>query len=271
MPNRIIKESICTSNNIDSLSPMEEIFFYRLIVNCDDYGRLDARPQILRAKCFPLKIDQVKDSDVNAWTEALVKAGLIITYTVNDILYLQMATWRKHQQVRASKSKYPAPDESCNQLISDEINGNHPNTNVPVTRNRIRESESKNICASDDALCPPVDENEKIGAANEGDEYPPEFEEFWTQYPRRVNKGKALRNWRARTKSKRYSPGDMVAAAQHYAEHCVATDKETRYIMHPATFLGPDQPFREWILGPPEPAGGQEKEKWEGVVFDNTT
>ena len=49
MPNRIIKESICTSDTIDQLSPEEEIFFYRLIVNCDDYGRMDARPQILRA------------------------------------------------------------------------------------------------------------------------------------------------------------------------------------------------------------------------------
>ena len=42
MPNRIIKESICTSCEIDSLTPEQEVFFYRLIVNCDDYGRMDA-------------------------------------------------------------------------------------------------------------------------------------------------------------------------------------------------------------------------------------
>ena len=55
MPNRILKESICTSDTIDQLSWFEEVFFYRLIVNCDDYGRMDARPAILKARLFPLK------------------------------------------------------------------------------------------------------------------------------------------------------------------------------------------------------------------------
>ena len=36
MPNRVIKESICTSEQIDALTPFEEITFYRLIVNADD-------------------------------------------------------------------------------------------------------------------------------------------------------------------------------------------------------------------------------------------
>ena len=52
MPNRILKESICTSESIDRLSWLEEVTFYRLIVNCDDYGRMDARPPILRARLF---------------------------------------------------------------------------------------------------------------------------------------------------------------------------------------------------------------------------
>jgi len=61
MPNRIIKESICTSNNLDSLLPEEEVFFYRLLVNCDDYGLMDARLSILRAKLFPLKLNKIKE------------------------------------------------------------------------------------------------------------------------------------------------------------------------------------------------------------------
>lgn len=46
MPNRIIKESICTSDTLSRLSDFQENFFYRLIVSVDDYGRLDARPAI---------------------------------------------------------------------------------------------------------------------------------------------------------------------------------------------------------------------------------
>ena len=41
MPNRIIKESICTSDNVDQLTAFEETVFVRLIVNCDDFGRMD--------------------------------------------------------------------------------------------------------------------------------------------------------------------------------------------------------------------------------------
>ena len=55
MPNRIIKESICTSDSINQLTPFQEVFFYRLLVNCDDYGRLDARPEVLASKLYPLR------------------------------------------------------------------------------------------------------------------------------------------------------------------------------------------------------------------------
>lgn len=43
MPNRIIKEGICANEQIDRLTAFEETFFYRLIVNVDDYGLMDGR------------------------------------------------------------------------------------------------------------------------------------------------------------------------------------------------------------------------------------
>lgn len=110
MPNRIIKESICTSNEIDALTPEQEIFFYRVIVNCDDFGRMDARLSILRAKCFPLRVDKVKDRDIQRCLGALVEQNLIFIYSVDGKTYIQMTTWEKHQQVRAKRSKFPAPE-----------------------------------------------------------------------------------------------------------------------------------------------------------------
>ena len=83
MPNRIIKESICTSENLNNLSLEEEVFFYRLITQCDDFGRMDARPQILRAKCFPLRTDTIHQHDVESWLQALVRENLITIYTVD--------------------------------------------------------------------------------------------------------------------------------------------------------------------------------------------
>lgn len=117
MPNRILKESICTSDSIDMLSPFEETMFYRLIVNCDDYGRMDARPKILAAKLFPLKDIRVKQMEDAL--RALTSAELVRLYKVNGKPFLQMNTWDRHQRVRNSVPKYPGPeqaDDDCGEL-----------------------------------------------------------------------------------------------------------------------------------------------------------
>ena len=122
MPNRILKDSICTSPNIDALSREAEVFFYRLLVQCDDYGRMDARPAILRAKCYPLQVDSVTQDNIRRWFDELVQAELVIPYHADGGDYLQMRTWERHQQIRAKRSKYPdmqASDINCNQMITD--------------------------------------------------------------------------------------------------------------------------------------------------------
>ena len=107
MPNRIIKESICTSDQIDRLSPFAEICFYRLIVNCDDYGRLDARPALLRARLFPLR--NVSNGEIEEAMDALQNAGLIARYVIDDRTYLCLTGWNRNQKVRTRRMKYPAP------------------------------------------------------------------------------------------------------------------------------------------------------------------
>ena len=146
MPNRILKESICCSDNMNSLTLFQENMFFRLIVNCDDYGRMDARPAIVKAKLYPLKdyrLDQIEDA-----LRALSSAELVILYEVDGKPFLQMKTWDRHQTIRAKKSKYPSPDEgkalesNCKQMQADASK---------CSRNPIQsESESEsntNICA----------------------------------------------------------------------------------------------------------------------------
>ncbi len=112
VPNRILKESICTSDTINGMSDAEEVFFYRLLVKCDDYGRLDARPAILRAWLYPLRLERVPEAMIKRRLAALVRHGLIWLYTVGGKRYLQVVTWARHQQVRAARSKYPSPEEA---------------------------------------------------------------------------------------------------------------------------------------------------------------
>jgi len=159
MPNRIIKESICTSDNLDTLSWQEEVFFYRLLVNCDDYGRFDARPAILRSRCFPLKISKVTEKQILGWLKTLSHQNLIKIYEIEGQRYLYVPTWEKHQQIRAKRSKYPAPDSNGNHLIADDSictrnpiqseSESNPNTSTPAPEKvKTTYGEFKNVSLS---------------------------------------------------------------------------------------------------------------------------
>lgn len=142
MPNRILKESICSSDSIEKLSWFEEVLFYRLIVKCDDYGRYDGRPAIIKGNCFPLK--DVTSKDIEKALNKLSAAGLVRVYEAQGRPYLQLVTWERHQTIRAKKSKYPPFDETCKQMQADEIK---------CSRNPIQsESESETITVSKDTV-----------------------------------------------------------------------------------------------------------------------
>ena len=124
MPNRIIKESICTSDTINQMTPFQETFFYRLIVSCDDFGRMDARPAILKAKLFPLR-DRMTLKDIGDALQALADIGCVDLYEVGGKPYLCLPSWKVHQTIRNKKSRYPAPEDgepafedNCEQLQS---------------------------------------------------------------------------------------------------------------------------------------------------------
>ena len=156
MPNRIIKESICTSENIDMLTPFQETVFVRLMVNCDDFGRFDGRPKVISSMLFPLR--DISTDDIIEALNAMQAADLVILYTVDGRPFVQMKTWEKHQQTRATKSKYPSPDDAdCEQLQSNDINCNQlqsDDSKCPRNRNRntiYDNRETNTITESDDA------------------------------------------------------------------------------------------------------------------------
>ena len=160
MPNRIIKESICTSDNIDRLTPFQENVFIRLMVNCDDFGRFDARPKILSSRLFPLK--SISPEDMEEALNALISADLVTVYMVGDHPFLFMNTWERHQQRRAAKSKFPSPDEgiieqkktddiNCDQMISDECKCPRNRNRESLFENRESSSLSEGFIDDDEA------------------------------------------------------------------------------------------------------------------------
>lgn len=126
MPTRYLKPGICDSEHINRCTPIVECLFYRLLVNVDDFGRLDARPAVIRAKCFPLK--EITLDGIQEYLSELQQSGLIQLYESDCCVYLQMCKWDNIP--RSRESKCPAPTDDRIQLHTS-VNSSH--TNLPVT------------------------------------------------------------------------------------------------------------------------------------------
>lgn len=178
MPNRLLKEGIVDSSAIDNLTAEEEVFFYRLLVVSDDFGRMDARLPILKSKCFPLKDVPKMLEKIDCWLRSLVRQKLISRYQLDDKPYLQILKWE--QRIR-SKGKYPSPDGA--QMIDD--------------------------CQTDDSN---VRTNDGLGLGlglgkgmDKGVQSPEGFEQFWIAYDKKTGKQNAIKEW------KKIAPkGDLI-------------------------------------------------------------
>ena len=189
MPNRIIKETICTSDSLEGLSWFEEVFFYRLLVTVDDFGRFDGRPAILKSRMFPLKT--VSDKQVNDAIEKLKEAGLLTTYFVDGKPYIQITTWAEHQRIRNSRKKYPSPEEADEEPLFTD---NSPQ--LAATRGNSR-PESNPIQSNPNPI---LIQSESFAAL---------FQKFWTAYPKKsseASRGEGIQGvGRNRTVAGRYS------------------------------------------------------------------
>lgn len=208
MPNRIIKESICTSEDIAGLSMGAEILFYHLMVKVDDFGVYFGNEQIIKNTCFPLKSSDIKVKQVESWLNELVKAGLLFAYVAEDgKKYVQFTKWAKHQQIRAKKSKYPLFDSTCNQLLEDDGNS---------CRNPIQ-YEIQSI------------------SAQSADEIESCFLALWDLYPKKAGKSAVSK----KAKAELYKAGfDVVAAAiENYKAQIQRENRDMQYVKNGSTFF----------------------------------
>lgn len=66
----------------------------------------------------------------------------------------------------------------------------------------------------------------------------PDWEHFWSIYPRRVDKRTAHRAWKAATK--RADPKQIIDGASRYAQQIADAHTRPEYVKHPSTWLNAD-------------------------------
>jgi hypothetical protein len=236
MPNRIIKESICTSKAINSLSDFHFRLWACLITYVDDFGRGDARSAVIKGRCFPLR-ERVTIKDIETGLHVLADAGCILLYIVDGEPYLCFPKWDQHQNVRNKKSKYPAPeladsncnqlqsiDINCNQLQADEGNCDQLTANVPVIQSNPNPYPN-----------PYPNQNPTRGGAKKPTD-DPAFILFWDAYPKKVSKPDAVKAWE-KLKPDVDLVGSIMKGLQRWKESGEWQQNDGQFIPYPATWL----------------------------------
>ena len=150
MPNRILKESIRTSKKVNGLTDFQFRVWAYLITYVDDYGRGSAEPDILKGFVFPRR-KGVTEANIRDALSEMACMGLIQLYEVDGDSYLCFPNWQKHQTVRAAKSKFPAPENACEQMQANDFNCMQTQANAPVFDNRESLFDNRESSSGNDA------------------------------------------------------------------------------------------------------------------------
>ena len=123
MPNRVIKESIWTSPNLNRLSDVAERHFFRILCLPDDFGCCELTPLVVKGKCYPLK-ENITIDMVKQWNTELEEEDIIRTWNLNGRIFAYFPTFGAHQRIRSLHlRKTPEPPESvtCRQVTSNDF------------------------------------------------------------------------------------------------------------------------------------------------------
>lgn len=245
MPNRILKDSIRTSKSINALTDFQFRLWAYLITYVDDYGRGSAEPDILKGFVFPRR-KSVTEANIQSALTEMACMGLIHLYEVDGDSYLCFPTWQKHQTVRAAKSKFPAPDDSCMQMQADESRCNQQKADSHVFDIRNTIFDNRNT------LHDQVRESETDG-----------FDDFWSAYPRKVSKQTALKSWKS---GKLAKIADQIIADVKHRCDTEWKGQSVQYIPHPSTYLNQ----RRWEdeTPPQEREEHSERGEWHNPALD---
>ena len=107
----MIRESALTSITLDALSHGAERFFWHLVLVADDYGRFNADPRVLLARCFPLRVARTRLDQVVGWWNELVDTKTVTPYRHGENFYGYFPAWDKHQKLRRGVPRFPDPPD----------------------------------------------------------------------------------------------------------------------------------------------------------------
>lgn len=143
---------------------------------------------------------------------------------------------RKENGLKGGRKKTNGYENEKPMVLENETNGyenEKPNVNVNVNDN--------------------VNDNVNVNDNENVKTYTCDFESLWAAYPRKKEKAKAYKCYKARL-ADGFSEDELETAVKRYADECKINHTEEKYIKLGATFLGPNTPFTDYLgdWKPPE-------------------
>jgi hypothetical protein len=220
---RTIKPDAFKSDSLAQVPRGVRWTFAGLWTYADDYGRARDDVRLVKAELYALD-DEVPLALVADDLRQLAEIGCICRYEVEGKPYFHLPRWKDHQRVsHPTDSKIPACPR-CDREDSGEIPEEFVKPPEPLRPERKGKEQGK--------------ERKGTAAATSSD---PLFDEFWTAYPRKTDKGNARKAWDKALK--KTSAQTMILAAAAYA----ATKPDPKFTAHPSTWLNgerwDDQPL----------------------------
>lgn len=216
MPRRDLKDSNRRSGSLQLLSDAAERLWYRLITAVDDFGRMEAHPEVVFSTCFQRPPKGWTAQKVAACLQELSTLAppddepLIQMYQVGRKEYLMIRSAHIHIYRRAKVSKWPEPPSL--DLPTDAHTSQHMPTSTPVPHQAPT----------------PVSKPQQEPTVS--------FSRFWAIYPRKDGKADAQSAWTKLAPTK-----DLFAIIEAAITSAKTSDQWTRekgqFIPMPATYL----------------------------------
>lgn len=217
MPNRIIKESIHTSEKINKLTDFQFRLWISLITYVDDYGRGDARPAVIKGVCFPLR-NSITLKGIDAALHQLAITGCISLYEVDGKSYLCLSNWENHQRIQQKRSRFPSPgdkvfpkDDDCCVTVT------HRDSPLESESNTNPNPNTKGERARETRFTPPTIEDVKSYCSSRNNSVDPQkFLDYYTSNGWRVGKN-PMKDWKAAVRTwERNEYGSPAKAGTDY-------------------------------------------------------
>jgi hypothetical protein len=211
---RSIRPEFWSSEDVAAMSWDTRLVFIGLWSYVDDNGVGRDLERLITTALFPLDGDLPESSRrVTGALRHLSDHGQITRYVVDGKAYLHISSWSKHQRIeKASLGRYPLP--TCDNVEFPEpsptTTGALPDPSTPGEGEKGRRGEV-NTSAPDKPT---------------RHVYPDDFLLFWEQYPKKVSKDSALKQWKLALK--RATAEDIILGAKRYRENPTRSQQFTK-------------------------------------------